>query len=179
MDVDGVLTDGQISLTSAGDEVKSFHVADGLGLTLLRLAGIKTAWITGRRSTIVEHRASELSIEYVYQGVRDKGTALHEISQNAGVPFDRIAYIGDDLNDLTAFECVTYSIAVADARDPILRAAALIAEKPGGHGAVREVADFLLHQRGQTEEIMNIYLQQLRSQSTLSGQHHLNSGSGQ
>src|SRR5262249_42503259 len=103
MDVDGVLTDGTLGFDSAGMEQKRFHVADGLGLTLMRLIGIKTAWISGRANLAVERRAAELKIDYLVQDARDKGVALAHLAAVLNLKQEEIAFIGDDWNDLLAF----------------------------------------------------------------------------
>src|SRR5436190_15959707 len=106
MDVDGVLTDGTLGYDSAGIEQKRFHVADGLGLTLMRLSGISTAWISGRSNPAVERRAAELKIDYLVQGEQDKEGALSRLATLLNLRKEEIAFIGDDWNDLPAFHIV-------------------------------------------------------------------------
>src|SRR5262245_37754606 len=104
MDVDGVLTDGTLGYGSDGVEQKRFHVADGLGLVVMHLARIQVVWISGRANPIVQKRAAELKVFRVLQGVRDKEAALSRLGEELGVLRDEMAFIGDDWNDLPAFE---------------------------------------------------------------------------
>src|SRR5215204_6522259 len=100
LDVDGVLTDGSIVIDDRGVESKRFDVRDGQGIKLLQRAGIEVGFITGRRSNIVRHRARELGVKLVYQGVRDKADIYQRIKSKTGLIDDQIAYIGDDVPDL-------------------------------------------------------------------------------
>ncbi|HLV78783.1 MAG TPA: phenylphosphate carboxylase subunit delta, partial [Chthonomonadaceae bacterium] len=102
LDVDGVLTDGAILYDSAGGEQKCFHVADGMGIVLMRLAGIAVAWLSARSDPIVVRRAAELQVPYLLQGLRNKGPALQELGETLGLERAGIAYAGDDWNDLPA-----------------------------------------------------------------------------
>ena len=115
MDVDGVLTDGGLYYTENGDELKRFDVRDGQGLVLLRQAGIVTAIVTGRRTTLVARRADELGIAEVHQGVTDKGATVTALLARHGVPPTNACYVGDDINDLPALRLVGIAVAVADA----------------------------------------------------------------
>ena len=101
-DVDGTLTDGRIHIGPDGEAMKSFYVRDGLGLALLRRAGLHCAFVTARESAIVERRAAELGIEEVMQGVARKGEALARLAQRAGVTLEQVAFMGDDWPDLPA-----------------------------------------------------------------------------
>ena len=165
MDVDGVLTDGLLGYHSDGGEDKRFNVADGLGLTLVRLSGINTAWISGRSNPAVERRASELKIDYLVQGVSDKGTALARLATLLNLRYDQIAFIGDDLNDLLAFESAGVRIAVDNAAPEVKEAAHYVTVHTGGHGAVREVCERLLTERGLREEAIRTYLDMLKADS--------------
>lgn len=115
MDVDGVLTDGRITYSSNGEELKSFHIHDGLGIKLIQKAGLKTAIITGRTSPMVERRAQELGIEHVVQGREDKDIALTALCKDLDIPVENCIYIGDDLPDLKAINIAGVGAAPADA----------------------------------------------------------------
>jgi 3-deoxy-D-manno-octulosonate 8-phosphate phosphatase (KDO 8-P phosphatase) len=144
LDVDGVLTDGQISINDRGEETKAYNVKDGHGIRLLMAAGIDVAIITGRYSKSVEHRARDLGIGSVYQGVADKKSvciALLEEKQLAG---DQACFIGDDLQDIPVLKLVGLPVAVADAVKEVRETARYITEKGGGCGAVREVCELIL-----------------------------------
>lgn len=144
MDVDGVLTDGNIFVTSKGTEIKSFHVRDGYGIKLLQDNGIKTAIISGRYSKCTVLRAKELGIKYVYQTVKNKLDVIEEILKKTGFDFSQIAYIGDDLPDLGAIKQVGFSACVADGTNSIKEIVDYVCENKGGKGAVREVCDLIL-----------------------------------
>jgi len=162
MDVDGVLTDGTLGYDEAGREQKRFHVADGMGLTALRMAGIQVAWLSGRDSLAVWKRARELRVSHVRQGVRDKGRALSEIAALLNLPKSAVAFVGDDWNDLLAFEAAGLRIAVRNADAEVCRAADLITERSGGHGAIREVCDALLQSQGLKDDTLSRYLDSLK-----------------
>lgn len=162
MDVDGVLTDGTLAYGSDGVEQKRFHVADGLGLVVMHLARIRVVWISGRANPIVDKRASELKVFRVLQGVRDKGAALCRLCEELGVPPEEVVFIGDDWNDLPAFEVAGARIAVSNAVREVGSLADAVTEKPGGHGAVREVCDAILDARGDRESCLRLYLDSLR-----------------
>lgn len=162
MDVDGVLTDGTIGYDDAGGESKGFHVQDGMGITVLRLAGVAVAWISGRRSDAVLRRARELRVNYVEQGIRDKQSALRRISAALELGIDQVAVIGDDWNDLLAFEAAGVKIAVGNGVAEVVQAADIVTERRGGHGAVREVCDAILEARGLTSDVLARYLASLK-----------------
>ena len=148
LDVDGTLTDGHIHISPHGEAFKSFSVRDGLGLTLLRQAGLIVSIITARRSAIVEHRAAELRIQHVLQGVDDKGEALAELATREGLALEHCGFMGDDWPDLSAMVRAGLAAAPADA-DPEVRARAhWISGSRAGHGAVRELAEFILIAKG-------------------------------
>lgn len=162
MDVDGVLTDGGLTLGGDGGEWKRFHVADGLGLVALRLSGIQTVWISGRSSAAVERRAGELKVSRLVQGARDKASTLHAIVVELSVAPADVVYIGDDWNDLPAFEVAGIRIAVANAAAEVCAAADFITTAPGGQGAVREVCEALMEARGERQQCLESYLMGLR-----------------
>jgi len=161
MDVDGVLTDGRIIWSAGGSELietKAFDVKDGLGISLARAGGIRIAWITGRASALVAHRARELHVERLLERVRDKGAALVELGAEWGIAAAETAFIGDDLNDLLAFRRAGLRIAVADATKEVREAADWVTAAPGGRGAVREVVEALLQARGVWEAAQERFL---------------------
>ena len=149
LDVDGVLTDGSL-LYGAGnqDEIKSFNIKDGLGIKLLQKSGIEVAIITGRVSAAVERRAAELSIATLVQGREDKGVALQALLDERALPASRVAYMGDDLPDLSALKLAGLAACPNDAATPVQDMADWIAPLSGGRGAVRALADFLLASQG-------------------------------
>jgi len=144
LDVDGVLTDGRITLDERGEEITSFHVRDGLGLKMLLSAGIQVVILTGRTSGAVAHRARELGIPDLYQGIGDKGALCRQILQEKGVARKEAAAIGDDLPDISMFMETGLSIAVADAAEEVRGRADLVTHARGGRAAVREVCEWIL-----------------------------------
>jgi 3-deoxy-D-manno-octulosonate 8-phosphate phosphatase (KDO 8-P phosphatase) len=147
LDVDGVMTDGRLHFGPDGEALKVFHVRDGAGLVALRRAGVGLAIISGRSSAAVTHRARELGIEHVHQGVGDKGAELEKLCAQLGIGTADCACIGDDTPDLPLFERVALACAVADAHPSLRQRAHWVTTLPGGQGAVREVCDLLLQAR--------------------------------
>lgn len=149
MDVDGTLTDGKIYIGSKGEEFKSFNVKDGYAINeILHKNGIKTAIITGRESEIVNIRARELSIDYVYQNVSDKVETLKQIVELYGISIEEVAYIGDDLNDFEAMKKCGITGCPADAVDEIKKISNYVSKYNGGEGAVRDFIEWIIKQRG-------------------------------
>jgi 3-deoxy-D-manno-octulosonate 8-phosphate phosphatase (KDO 8-P phosphatase) len=147
LDVDGVLTDGRLFYGPKGELLKAFHVRDGYGIKQLQAAGIAVAIISGRRSTAVARRARELGIRHVAQGVEDKLAALGKLARARKLDFAQCACVGDDTPDVPMIDVCGAGIAVADAHPDALAAADLVTRARGGHGAVREVCDWLLAAR--------------------------------
>ena len=146
MDVDGTLTDGHIHIGENGEMMKTFHVRDGYAIVhILPDYGIVPVIITGRKSKIVEQRAKELKITHLHQGISDKLAKLKEIAQALNATADEIAYIGDDVNDLTCIQFCKYTACPADADPTILPHVNYVCTCAGGHGAVREFVHYLLN----------------------------------
>jgi len=157
-DVDGVLSDGKIYFGNKEEELKSFSVKDGLGITQLLNNGIQVAIITGRRSEIVERRAKELGISLVFQGKKNKQAAYLEIIRQLKIEQHQIAYIGDDLPDLPLMQQSGIGISVADGHWLVRQHADWITVSVGGNGAVREVCDLLLSAQNKLSQIHSSYL---------------------
>jgi 3-deoxy-D-manno-octulosonate 8-phosphate phosphatase (KDO 8-P phosphatase) len=153
-DVDGVLTDGGLLFTGAGDTMKGFNSLDGHGAKLLREAGIDTAIITGRRSEIVAVRAKELRITHLYQGVEDKRVAFKALLAETGVMPEQCGYMGDDWPDLAVMLQCGFGAAPANSHPDVLARAHWVTEKTGGHGAVREVTDLILRAQGHYDALL-------------------------
>lgn len=147
-DVDGVLTDGRLYYTDAGEEIKAFSTLDGLGLKLLAEAGVEVALITGRTSDAVRHRAANLGVARVLQGVGDKVAAFDAIRVERGLDWAACAHMGDDLPDLALMMRCGFSASVPSAPEYVRARARYVASAGGGEGAVREVADYILHAKG-------------------------------
>ncbi|HTH39031.1 MAG TPA: HAD hydrolase family protein [Pyrinomonadaceae bacterium] len=146
MDCDGVLTDGRLYFSPAGEAMKVFHVRDGQGIVQWHKAGFLSGIITGRDSeNILKIRADELGMRFLRVRSEDKIKDLGSILGEIGLSADQTAYIGDDLGDLTLLRSVGLPIAVADAVPEVIAAAAYVTKANGGYGAVREVIDLLLN----------------------------------
>ena len=152
MDVDGVLTDGSLYVSSDGSETKRFSIIDGLGLVMLREAGVKIAWISGRGSEATDRRAEELKIDFVIQGRKDKAETLSSLLEELGLKPEQAAYMGDDTIDTEAIELAAIGVAVPEAQPKPLAAANYTTQRAGGNGAVREVCNHILAARSQLAE---------------------------
>lgn len=145
-DVDGVLTDGRLLFDANGECSKFFHVHDGHGLKELLLYGIHVAVISARNDRSTVHRLNQLKIPQVFLGVPDKLATLKQLCQQLNLSFDQVAYMGDDLADLSCMQNVGFAIAPANAVKEIKQAADFVTTLAGGYGAVREICDHLLEQ---------------------------------
>ena len=157
LDVDGVLTDGAIIIDSRGVETKRFNVRDGQGVTLLIRAGIAVGFITSRSSNIVRHRAKELGVRLVYQGVQDKADVYNKIKRKTGFTDEQIAYVGDDLVDLPILRRVGLAVAVRDSWPGVKPQVDYITQAKGGCGAVREVSELLLKAQNIWQQLVERY----------------------
>lgn len=144
VDVDGVLTDVGMYYSEQGGVLKKFNTRDGMGIELLRGKGIILAIITQEDSKIVLKRAEKLRVEEVYIGVRDKLQAIKDLARKYNLSLDKVAYIGNDINDLAALEKVGLSFAPSDAIPDVKQVARQVLSRKGGDGAVREAVDFVL-----------------------------------
>ena len=160
MDVDGTLTDGSM-VVQDGEQVKSFSAHDGLGIRLAMNYGLKIAWVTGNVSAAVSDRARALGVEDVYQGSRLKSQAIDEIAARHGLAREEIAFVGDDLNDLPAFERAGFAFAVGNAVEEVKSRADAVTRRCGGSGAVREAIETILKARGEWEATVESFLKEL------------------
>jgi 3-deoxy-D-manno-octulosonate 8-phosphate phosphatase (KDO 8-P phosphatase) len=157
LDVDGVMTEGMIIIDDAGLESKQFDVRDGHGLKILMRCGIDVALLTGRRSKVVEHRAADLGITEVYQGVWNKAETFAGILARYKLAPEETAYVGDDIVDIPLLKRVGFSIAVADAVPEARGIVDYVTKRPGGRGAVREVCEIILAAQGRWGEVAARY----------------------
>ena len=158
LDVDGVLTDGSIYISPAGEVFKGFNAKDGMGISCALRSGLQIAVITGRQSPIVERRCEELGITLLQQGVKDKRLALQQMAQQLGLAREEIAYMGDDLNDIPAFKASGLNLVPADAAIEVMAVADIITKASGGRGAVREAITMILAAQDNWNVIVNSYL---------------------
>ncbi len=164
LDVDGVLSDGHLHYGNGGEESKAFYTPDGLGIKMLQRGGIAVAIITGRSSAIVSRRAQELGIVHLIQGRDDKLVALQELIRELDLELSAVAYMGDDLPDLSAIRAAGLGMTVADGDDYVASHADWRSQRVGGRGAVREACEFILQAQGR--------LDALRSEFLVSGPSH-------
>lgn len=157
-DIDGVMTDGGLTYTDDGRELKTFNVMDGLGLKLMQKAGVELAIVTGRTSGVVAARAADLGITHVYQGVADKRAAVAGLMEKLGLHWPDVAFMGDDLIDLPAMTHCGFAVAPANAHPLVKERAHAVTDKAGGRGAVREAVEFVLAAQGKLEAIFAAYL---------------------
>jgi 3-deoxy-D-manno-octulosonate 8-phosphate phosphatase (KDO 8-P phosphatase) len=144
MDADGVLTDAGMYYTASGDELKKFNTRDGMGVALVREAGLKTAILTRESTRLVERRGAKMRIDHVFIGVTDKLTCMRDLVSELGLTLEQVAYIGDDVNDFELLCHVGLAVAVRDASRLPKSVAHLITEAKGGEGAVRELCEIIL-----------------------------------
>lgn len=158
LDVDGILTDGTITYTHEGTEIKSFHTRDGLGIRLLQEAGVEVGIITARSSEAVKRRAADLKLAHVYQGCRDKIKAYNELLAETKLSDSEVAYMGDDWLDLPLLTRVGFAASVIDAVHEVRQVVDYVTTLPGGRGAVREVCDLIITAKGSQEQLLARYL---------------------
>jgi len=158
LDVDGVLSDGSIFMGASGEEFKAFNVKDGSGLKYWQRCGGKIAWITGRESTLVENRATELGVNILRQGCKVKLPVYEEVLAELGVAPDETAVIGDDLPDIPMLMRCGFSAAPSDAIDEVCTRVDYVCTASGGKGCVREVVELILKKTGKWEQVMERYL---------------------
>jgi 3-deoxy-D-manno-octulosonate 8-phosphate phosphatase (KDO 8-P phosphatase) len=150
-DVDGVLTDGGLFYGDGGEVMKRFDVKDGHGLVMARLAGLRTAILTARSSSIVEVRGRELGLAAVLQGRKDKAAGFRELLAQLEASPEECAYMGDDLNDLGPLSMAGLSACPADAAPEVRQEVHYVARNRGGHGAARELVELCLKASGRWE----------------------------
>ena len=160
-DVDGVLTDNGIYIGMVGDhpvEFKRFHIQDGLGVRMLRTAGLLVVWLTGRESAATTLRARELEVDEVIQDPTARKLPVFEaLLERRGLTWNECAFVGDDLADLPLLNRVGLPIAVANGVAEVKAAARVVTRIPGGEGAVREVAELILQARGEWQGLLTQY----------------------
>ena len=160
-DVDGTLTDGGVYYGASGEEHKRFDIADGLGIRLAQCAGIAVAVISGRSSAAVSQRMSGLGVTEVMQGVGNKAVAMADLMRRGGLERHQIAFVGDDINDIPAFELAGVRIAVANAAEPLKARADYVTRARGGSGAGREAIETILREKNAYEDAVAAYLKEI------------------
>ena len=153
-DVDGVLTDGVVVMHTDGSESKGFHIRDGAAIVWAQRAGLKVGLLSARSSGATTHRAAQLAVRIVVQGVANKVTAYEQIIRDAGVDEASVAYMGDDLLDLPVLKRVGFSAAPADAAPEVRAQVHWVSTAPGGRGAAREMIEFVLRAQQRWDDIV-------------------------
>lgn len=156
-DVDGTLTSGVLVMGEAGEAFKLFHARDGLALALAHRMGYKTAFITGRKSPIVENRGRELSVDFILMGISDKVSAMEKLLQEEGLSWEEAAYMGDDLNDLPLLEKVGLAASPRDGVKEVRECADFISRFEGGRGAARELIEKVMKSQHLWKEAVDSY----------------------
>ena len=158
LDVDGVLTAGELYLADSGEEIKAFSTLDGQGIKLLQRYGVKVGILSGRKSQLLSKRAENLGIEIIIQGREDKLDALEELCKKQNIAPEHIAYVGDDLPDIKVLKAVRLGFSVPNAHSTVKEIAHVQTQSAGGLGAVREVCDFILQAQGLYDDAIAPYL---------------------
>jgi 3-deoxy-D-manno-octulosonate 8-phosphate phosphatase (KDO 8-P phosphatase) len=157
-DVDGVLTDGRLFFSDSGDEGKSFHARDGLGINLLQQSGVAVGIITARQSRLVEHRARDLDIQHLYQGRKEKFPAYRELCNDLGLSAAEVAFVGDDVVDLPIMLDVGLAITVPEGHKLVKQHAHWTTPSQGGSGAARDACELIMYSQGTYSKMMEKFL---------------------
>lgn len=162
-DVDGVLTDGQVAFDAEGRPFRSVHVRDVTALTLWHLAGGQSALVTGLESKAVEKIAAHWRCTECHMNIKEKGSICREMAARHGISVQDMAFIGDDIIDITALRTVGLGVTVSDAVPEAKAVAHLVTEAPGGRGALRELVQRILQAQGRFDEVVEAYCQRENS----------------
>lgn len=157
-DVDGILTDGSLHFGPEGEVIKSFNVLDGHGIKLLQQSGVATAIISARQSPIVARRAADLGIAHVQQGIHDKRRAFEQLLEQTAIPMQACGFIGDDVIDLPILTRVGFAVSVPNGHPEVQQRVHYVTDAGGGHGAAREICDFILRAQGNYAAALAPYL---------------------
>jgi 3-deoxy-D-manno-octulosonate 8-phosphate phosphatase (KDO 8-P phosphatase) len=160
MDVDGVLTDGHTYQLNNGEQFLCFSAPDGTAFALCGEVGLSLAVMSGRDLEAARIRMGRFPMAEMHFGCANKEVVLLEMSRRLGIPCERMAFIGDDLNDLPLMARVGLPVAVPNAAPEIIKAAAYCTRKAGGEGAVRELITLVLKARGLYEKAVEKYLRE-------------------
>jgi 3-deoxy-D-manno-octulosonate 8-phosphate phosphatase (KDO 8-P phosphatase) len=153
-DVDGVLTDGRLFFSDNGEEGKSFHSRDGLGINLLQQTGVAVGIITARQSNLVAHRAGDLNIQHLFQGRKEKFPAYRELCEELGLGSDEVAFVGDDVVDLPIMLDVGLAVTVPQGHKLVKQYAHWTTKNEGGSGAARDVCELVMYSQDTYDKVM-------------------------
>jgi 3-deoxy-D-manno-octulosonate 8-phosphate phosphatase (KDO 8-P phosphatase) len=157
-DVDGVLTDGRLWYGPAGEELKAFHSFDGHGMKMLAASGVACAVLSGRRSSAVAVRCTELGVEHVLQGIDDKLSAFEKLICGLGVEPARCGFMGDELVDLPVLTRCGFACAPRESPAAVRERVHYVASTAAGYGAAREACEFVMRAQGTLERALQGYL---------------------
>ena len=160
-DCDGVLTDGRIIYGNDGEDIKHFNAHDGMGFHLLKYTDIKIGFVTGRSSQALERRSKDMGCELLFQGVANKLRCVEEFLPKLGLDFRNVIYMGDDWNDVPLMRKAALSAAPADAEKDVLKIVDWTSGFKGGHGAVRDLINHVLHHKGIYDKTILRYLESI------------------
>ncbi|MGB9642150.1 MAG: KdsC family phosphatase [Candidatus Ratteibacteria bacterium] len=158
-DVDGVLTDSRIFYGDAGKRGKFFSVRDGFAFKLLKLAGIKSVIISGKKTGIVKTRFSDVQVDSIYENVNDKMAVIKKICRKECVTMEEICYIGDDILDIEVLKSVGFSVAPRDADEEIKSVVMYVTARKAGEGAFRECVEIILKGQKKWQKVLEKSLQ--------------------
>lgn len=158
LDCDGVLTDGKITYTDEGIEIKNFSAHDGMGFALLYKAGIIPAIITARTSGALQQRCKDLSIKHLFQGVQKKLLKAQKLLDKLCLNWNNVIYMGDDWNDVPVMQKAAFAVCPSDAPEEIQKFADYVTGHKAGDGAVRDCIDYILYQQNIYESVVRKYL---------------------
>ncbi len=157
-DVDGVLTDGHLYFSDNGNEGKSFHSRDGLGINLLQQTGVAVGIITARKSSLVAHRAQDLNIQHLYQGRKQKYPAYLEVCEKLELSPAEVAFVGDDVVDLPIMLDVGLAVTVPQGHNIVKQHAHWTTHNEGGSGAARDICELIMYAQGTYNQAMEQFL---------------------
>lgn len=158
LDVDGVLTDGSITYTHSGEEIKTFHCRDGFGMNMLQKIGVEIGLITARHSEALKRRARDLKLSYVFQGTRHKMEVYHNLINQLQLTPQQVAFMGDDWLDLSLLTEIGLAATVADGAPELTPFVHFVAPHPGGRGAVRDLCDLIIEAQGRRQDLLTEYM---------------------
>jgi 3-deoxy-D-manno-octulosonate 8-phosphate phosphatase (KDO 8-P phosphatase) len=157
LDVDGILTDGQILYNEKGREIKSFHVQDGQGIRWLIKSGVEVGFLSGRISQAVAKRAEELGVPLLFQGIKNKVKIFEGLLTQKNLNSEQISFMGDDFVDLPLLKKVGFSISVRNGHPLIQKEVDYVTKTQGGYGAVREVSELIIKAKGRWDSLLRGY----------------------
>ncbi|MCM8824567.1 MAG: HAD hydrolase family protein [Candidatus Omnitrophica bacterium] len=162
-DVDGVLTDGRIFYDTDGSQGKSFSIRDGIAFRMLKIAGLKSAIISGKTISLLRERFSGIDVDLMFENVENKLIVMEEICRQESISMENVCYIGDDVGDISVLKRVGFSVAPSDAVEEVKNIVMYVTSKSSGQGVLRECVEIILRGQNKWEETLEKLLQSLQS----------------